>query len=1115
MSEETDSARALLDAAYKELGLEEGDLLNTKSSPNDLEVEQWVEKGEWLSLGKKIGIEKIFFVKDNPVIIFAESKTANVDAIRQRFNKAWCMARPTLLFLAQPGELSVYDLTNPPQRTVNEWLENKPVLNTVKNISNVYSELNKYRREQIESGRLFEDDRFGTANQRADQTLIDNLKHVRAKLIEAGLRGKNVKYAHALIGRSIFIRYLEDRGVLVEDYFRKVARGHSEWRRLLDTPPPEPNLDPGMAEVLYLRVLRDKDFTYALFDQLARDFNGDMFPTDLKEQKVVKEKHLLLLESFLRGEASGQRSLFFWAFKFDIIPIETISSIYEEFYHIENENNDSKGTHYTPSTLVEFILSKTLTPDCLARSPRVIDAATGSGIFLVEAFRRIVRYQVHKRRGRRLSFDELRKILREQIAGIEINEEAVRVAAFSLYLALLHYQEPPDILKHIKEGKRLPKLVYSDHATDDEHFNNLLGINAFEVEEKIEDEEVRRRFTTNCAEVVVGNPPWGSPDSDDAEGVAALQKAMEWCDRHGASVSDKERSQAFIWRSLSFLRKGGCAGLLVSTGVLLKQQKGSRDFRKELLKAVKVEHVVNFAHVRDLFFRDPKRKAKAISPFASVVFRNEVVTDRNHLIEYWSAKKTPQAKNLQAVILSQPDLHLIRQDDLRLNSDLWKILWWGNHRDAALISGLELFTPLSEIYDSERSGQGFSTAKKETQPSPQWLLKYKQLQVEKIQRYGPIESNWFEPAPRRVKRLGKRDVYSGTRLLIKHGITQSSDTKGQIIARVESDPFCFSNSINGIKLVNAEGWEYLVVLGILWSSLTRYYFFLTSSKWGMWHFGIHKKEYLRMPIKLPNDKNLRGRIVDIVNKLREWSPAHRDAELPLFNIQGKSKEEIEAELRQIEYELDEAIFDLYELNASERDLVRDMCDVGIDFFYKPLDSVAVKPLAGTGTLSKSGLLSDITSDRDQQSDLEEYIYTFLHVWNRQVAPEGEFNWRYIQTSGDWPLLVVVFSPERKGEGNVQREFSGADQDAWEKTLNVLEKDLLVPYKSQNIYIDGMVRAVTDTSIIIIKRNERRLWTRSSARDDAEATLLQAINLQESGKVLRGRENSPHQPAHLG
>jgi hypothetical protein len=45
----------------------------------------------------------------------------------------------------------------------------------------------------------------------------------------------------------------------------------------------------------------------------------------------------------------------------------------------------------------------------------------------------------------------------------------------------------------------------------------------------------------------------------------------------------------------------------------------------------------------------------------------------------------------------------------------------------------------------------------------------------------------------------------------------------------------------------------------------------------------------------------------------------------------------------------------------------------------------------------------------------------------------------------------------------------------------------------------MIRAVTDTEIIIIKQNENRLWTKSMAREDAEVTLLQAIDLQDAYK----------------
>ena len=75
---------------------------------------------------------------------------------------------------------------------------------------------------------------------------------------------------------------------------------------------------------------------------------------------------------------------------------------------------------------------------------------------MVESFRRIVRYQVRKQNGKRLSRSQLRKIVRDQIAGIDINEEAVRVSAFSLYLAFLHYQEPLDQIR--KQEKRVAEM---------------------------------------------------------------------------------------------------------------------------------------------------------------------------------------------------------------------------------------------------------------------------------------------------------------------------------------------------------------------------------------------------------------------------------------------------------------------------------------------------------------------------------------------------------------------------------------------------------------------------------------------------------------------------------
>jgi hypothetical protein len=111
--------------------------------------------------------------------------------------------------------------------------------------------------------------------------------------------------------------------------------------------------------------------------------------------------------------------------------------------------------------------------------------------------------------------DELRTILREQIAGVDVQPEAIRVAAFSLYLALLHYLDPPDIL-----GQRLPTLIYSaDRRTTDpkQHFDILVAANAFDIEAVVKEEPIRKRFSSQCADVVVGNPPWGFPKKKDTE----------------------------------------------------------------------------------------------------------------------------------------------------------------------------------------------------------------------------------------------------------------------------------------------------------------------------------------------------------------------------------------------------------------------------------------------------------------------------------------------------------------------------------------------------------------------------------------------------------------------
>ena len=118
MTVTTATARELLDAAYLGLDLAAGDLVTTTNRPTATPSSDWIEKGEWLALGQQVGAEKIFFVNNNPVIVFAESSSGFEDWLGF-FNRIWCMGRPQLLFLARPGELSVLNLTQKPAREPN------------------------------------------------------------------------------------------------------------------------------------------------------------------------------------------------------------------------------------------------------------------------------------------------------------------------------------------------------------------------------------------------------------------------------------------------------------------------------------------------------------------------------------------------------------------------------------------------------------------------------------------------------------------------------------------------------------------------------------------------------------------------------------------------------------------------------------------------------------------------------------------------------------------------------------------------------------------------------------------------------------------------------------
>ncbi len=846
-------------------------------------------------------------------------------------------------------------------------------------------------------------------------------------------------------------------------------------------------MDPRFSELRFPRVLLDKSFTYGLFDALARDFNGDIFPVDNEERARIRQEHLDRLRGFLIASTSEQENLFFFAYRFDVIPIELISTIYEEFYNERNGPGNNQGSHYTPPALVEYVLANTLTLEVLATKPRVIDPACGSGIFLVESFRRMVRYLRAQQGGRRVSAQQLRKLLREQIAGVDINEEAVRVAAFSLYLAYLHYQEP----REISDERRLPYLTWvpseerrrrQQSLPGAEFCDVLLHANSFEVMDSKHSAQVARRFGRACASVVVGNPPWGNPKKNDVEGQKALKAVKAWCDpEKGRPVGDNELSQAFIHLSRALLKDGGRAGLLVSSGVLFKHHRNSREFRRVWLRSVQLEHVVNFAHVRHVFFSGMQRESSGVSPFISVIFEKTASVSPDNRFQYWSAKRTAVVENVGSVVLNRGDMHWLSQRDCLEYEKLWKIYWWGGHRDEQVIRSMEQFPALWDLREHCPgvrlvSGQGFKAAN--AAHVADWLDNYMELRPGDFRSYGSIPASQLVSVPPYVERRGVEDVYSGRRLLVARGIR----AHGRIAARLETNPYCFRNSIHGIRFEGLQTWQEAVIIAVFWSSLARYYYFLTSGSWGLWHDEIHLKHVREMPIRFPTDARLRDGIVRVVAELQSVIPHSR-------RLAGGEARGV-VRIRELEREIDDLIYDLYGLTAAERDLVDELCTGGLDLFYRGKNSDAIdevaRPERGVGTLATVS---------NAKAGLPAYLRVFLESWRRELGADGELAWRVLSPPSRAPLLAVAFA---MCNGNTLATSEG-DEEEWRRVLAKLERWARMPQGAARIYVDTFFRYVGDRELLFVKRNERRFWTRTAAREDAESALTYLMNQEHMSR----------------
>ena len=808
----------------------------------------------WQEIRDKLQMDAAYFHGNVPVVYFKELQAVDDDYLWRLHRSLWNHNRAPLLIAVLPQEVRVYNCFSPPLRDSGQLMpENtallKQAVQQVADVLELRRELSEYRRREIVSGRFVRAQQGGfSREQRVDNRLLENLRHVRSRLIDGGL-SKSV--ANSLLGRSIFVRYLEDRGVINADYFRRFSSGLS-FHALLEGSWNE---------------------TYQLFDDLARRFNGDLFPINVLERDQVKPQHLQLLGRFLGGEEVTSGQMYFWAYDFKYIPIELISAIYETFL---DEDRNQTSAYYTPPEIVDYVLNEVLPFETGRQSIRILDPACGSGIFLVEAYRRLVMLHRHARGGQDLSFEELRDLLTGSIHGVDLSEDAIQVAAFSCYLALLDFLEP----KSIWEEVRFPRLKGSN-----------LFVNDFF--------DLGAPFNERPYDIIVGNPPWRS---------SLTEQAADYVRRNHHTVGDRQIAQAFLWRAPTLLADEGRVCLLApSKGVLFNQSGPNRQFRRQFFTTNQVTQVVDFSAFRHSLFRG------AIAPMVAVFCQMSSGADngRNELM-YFSPHPSPLSEALAGIVVFGDEVRRFSRRQVADHPYIWKVALWGTPRDLTLIDDLcERFPTLDKV--GELRGwlirEGVSVNGSSAHEAPE-LAAIRYVPVDAVEPFR-VSSSQEDRIGREVfHRPGDRRVYRGPHVLIRGGAMAG----GFLASAFLQDDAVFKNGIIGIAGPSEDSDYLKVACAYINSSLARYYQFLTASTWGVERDVVRLTEYKSLPCAIPmEDTDLLNRIVALVDQIQ---------------LNG-----FESDWRT---ELDELVYRSYGVTSSEQQIIEDFLGTTMDRHYRGL-----------------------------------------------------------------------------------------------------------------------------------------------------------------------------------
>ena len=547
---------------------------------------------ESLAVGKETKAPDYSFRLGGQLIYYLEAKKPSINIKDDRSpafqarRYGWSAKIP-IVILTDFEEFAVYETTSKPKE--HERASTNRVLyyscdEYVEKWDEIYSLFSK---EAVlkELFQKFVDDNT-SKTKRGTQSIDDEfLKDIEKwRLILArniALRNKDLSISELnlsvqlIIDRIVFFRMAEDRGIERYQTLYKLSESENIYKQLCEVFK--------KADLKYNSGLFHFNFTpdYSEFvDNITLNLNID--------DGVFKE---------IFADLYYPKS----PYEFSVISPEILGNIYENFLgsvirltpshqaKIEQKPEVKKagGVFYTPQYIVDYIVDNTVgelikgkTPNQIAKL-KILDPACGSGSFLLRAYQKLLDYHLEyylnlkkapkevyyigKDNVPRLTIREKKRILTNNIYGVDIDVNAVEVTKLSLLLKVLEdenkdvleaqqklYQEKvlPNLSSNIKCGN---SLITTDIIEQEElSHEEILELNPFDWEV-----EFPHIFANEGFDAVIGNPPYGYHEIHSEITKKYLKK------KYDSSKGSFEHYFLFYELSLSLLNNNGVHGFIV------------------------------------------------------------------------------------------------------------------------------------------------------------------------------------------------------------------------------------------------------------------------------------------------------------------------------------------------------------------------------------------------------------------------------------------------------------------------------------------------------------------------------------------------------------------------